>query len=186
MNLQNLRWPVMVAAMAITVAALFGGSLLLKSQTVEEPLEALLKQSAKVESHRVERDGVKYVIHVKLKDVPDLAQTYTQLNTETSKVLKGIDFEIKLEDSRSPLLEEAYRRVNLYVQEALATGQYSAMADRVEEEAAKHGLTARMTVEGNRVFVQLHDGEAYLYGMAERMPATTTEKQTNTGGGFGL
>ena len=186
MNLQNLRWPVMVAAMAITVAALFGGSLLLKTQTVDDPLEMVLSKSAHVESHRVEKNGVNYVINVKLKEVPDLAQVYTQLNTEAGKVLKGIEFELKLEDSRSPKLEQTYRRVNLYVQEALATGQYSAMADRVEAEAAKNGLTARMTVEGNRVFVQLHDGPSYLYGVAERAPATTTEKQTNTGGGFGL
>lgn len=185
MNLQSLRWPVLVAAMAVTVGALFGGSLLLKSQTVDGPLESMLKGSTQVESHKIERDGANYVINVKLKDVPDLALAYSQLDKEAGKVLKGIDFDLVVEDSRSPKLEETYRRVNLYVQEALATGQYATMADRIEAEAAKNGITARMSVEGNRVFVQLHDGPAYLYGVAERA-VTTTEKQVRTEGGFGL
>ncbi|HYG58314.1 MAG TPA: hypothetical protein VD902_09670 [Symbiobacteriaceae bacterium] len=185
MNLQNLRWHIVAATMAVTVALLFGVSYVLNSQTVEQPLKAMLAGSAQVDSHRIERQGSRYVITVKLKDVPDLAQAYRTLHDEAGKVLKGADFALQVEDSRSPKLEDTYRRVNLYVQEALATGQYAAMADRVEAEAEKHGLTARMAVEGDRVFVQLHDGQAYLYGVAER-PAKETEKQYRTEGGFGL
>ncbi|HWI62630.1 MAG TPA: hypothetical protein VNT75_12365 [Symbiobacteriaceae bacterium] len=184
MNLQNLRWPVIVAAAAVTLAALFGAGFVVKSQTVEEPLKTVYAQSTAVETSSVERQGDKYLIKVKFKNVPDFAPAFTELHSETETLLKETPFTIQVEDHRSQKLEEAFRRVNLFVQEALATGQFSAMADRVEAEAAKAGLTARLDVDNNRVFVQMKDGDAYLYSVAERPRAE--EKQTRMEGGLGL
>ncbi|HYF91215.1 MAG TPA: hypothetical protein VD969_03105 [Symbiobacteriaceae bacterium] len=184
MNLQNLRWPVIVATMAVTLAVLFGAGFLVKSQTVEEPLKAAYTKSPVVETSSVERQGDKYVIKVKFKDVPDFALAYGDLYEETERLLKETPFTIQVADHRSPKLEQTFRRVNLYVQEALATGQFSAMADRVEAEAAKAGLTARLAVDNDRVFVQMHDEGAYLYSVAER--SKEQEKQPRMEGGIGL
>lgn len=184
MNLQNLRWPVILAAMAATLAVLFGAGFVVKSQTVEEPLRAAYAKSPVVETSNIERQGDKYVIKVKFKDVPDFAPAYGDLHDETEKLLKDTPFAIQVEDHRNPKLELTFRRVNLYVQEALATGQFSAMADKVEAEAAKAGLTARLEVDNDRVFVQMHDSDAYLYSVAERSQAQ--EKQPRMEGGIGL
>lgn len=184
MNLQNIRWPVLVATMGVTLAVLFGAGFVVKSQTVEEPLKAMYAKSAVIETAAVERQGEKYVINVKFKNVPDFAPAYNELHAETKKLLKKAPFTIVVVDQRSPELEQAFRRVNLYVQEALATGQFSAMADRVEAEATKAGLTARLDVDGDRVFVQMHDQNGYLYSVAERTPAK--EKESRTEGGIGL
>lgn len=184
MNLQNLRWPVMIAATAVTLAVLVGAGFLVKSQTVEEPLRAVYANAAAVENSTIERQGDTYQIKVKFKDVPDFAPAFIQLHAETEKLLKQAPFEIVVEDQRNPKLDQAFRRVNLFVQEALATGQFSAMADRVEAEAAKAGLTARLEVDNHRVFVQMKDGDSYLYSVAERTKAE--EKQTRMEGGLGL
>lgn len=184
MNLQNLRWPVVVAAMAVTLAVLFGAGFVVKSQTVEEPLKAVYAKSPAVETAAVERQGGKYLIRVKFKDVPDFAADYTMLHAETEKLLEETPFVIAVEDRRSPKLEQAFRRTNLYVQEALATGQFSAMADRVEMEAARAGLTARLEVDNDRVFVQMHDKDGYLYSVAER--SQPQEQEPRIEGGMGL
>lgn len=183
-NLQNLRWPVVLVTMAVTLGLLMGAGLLLKNQTVEEPLKKLYAGSPSVESHTFDRQGERYEIKVKLKDVPDLAVVYRQLDEETGKVLRGLPYSLQVEDRRNGRLDETFRRVNLYVQEALATGQFATMADRAEGEAGKAGLTARVAVDSDRVFVQLHDNEWYLYSVVDRN--AVSQKTTRVEGGFGL
>lgn len=185
MSLQNLRWPVVVAAMAVALTALFGGGFILKSRTVEEPLKMLYSGSPAVESHTFARDGDGYEITVMLKETPDLAKAYSALDQETKKILKEIPYTLKVEDHRDPELEDLYHRVNLYVQEALATGQFATMADKVEQDAAKAGMTARLSVDTSRVYLQLKDKNGYLYSVADRPSAQARQSRT-VEGGFGL
>lgn len=182
MNLQNLRWPVVFGTMAIALGALFGGSFLVNRQTVSEPLKSLYASSEVVVSHTIDRAEERQVITVRLSETADLAEAYKLLNDDTKRVLKGAPFMIKLEDNRNPELEQLFRRVNLYVQEALATGQFSAMADRVAEEAAKAGATAQFAVDSERVYIALRQGDAYLYSVVERQPAKVSAGE----GGLGL
>lgn len=185
MNLQNMRWPVVVAVMAATLAVLFGAGYVVKSRTVEEPLKAVYAKSAALETSAVERQGDAYVITMKFKDVPDFANAYNDLRTETQKLLRESPFTMQVQDQRNDQLESSFRRINLYVQEALATGQFSAMADKVEAEAAKAGVTARLEVDQDRVYVQMHDGGAYLYSVSDRNVGQQAEKP-RTEGGMGL
>jgi hypothetical protein len=182
-NLQNVRWPVVLVTVAVTVAALFGAGFVLKSQTIEEPLKKVYAASPALVSYTMERQGDQYVIKTLLKDVPDLAQAYKSLDESTAKVMKGLPYKIEVEDRRSEKLEQNFRRVNLYVQEALATGRFATMSDRVEAEAAKDGLSARLSVDNDRVYVEMHDQGSYLFHVASRTPQAKTAVEE---GGMGL
>jgi hypothetical protein len=167
-NLQGLRWPVVLAALAVTVGVLFGAGSAVKSRKVDEPLTQLYGGSPLVESYALERRAGEYRIKLRLKETPDLAQAYHTLDEETGKILSDVPYRIQVEDRRSPKLEQTFGRVNLYVQEALVTGQFAAMADKVEQEAARAGLSARVAVDEERVFVQIHDRGDYLYSVVSR------------------
>lgn len=182
MNLTNLRWPVVFGTMAIALGALFGGSFVLDRQTVAEPLKSIYTGSPVIETHAITRENDRQVITVRLKETADLAGAYKLLNDDTKRLLKDAPFTLKVEDHRSPELEQLFRRVNLFVQEALATGQFSAMADRVAEEAEKVGVTVQFTVDSERVYISLRQGEHYLYSVVERQPAKVSGRE----GGFGL
>lgn len=186
MNLQNVRWPAVVATMAVTLAVLFGAGFVLKSQTIEEPLKKVYADSPAVVSFTVDHQGDRYVIKTMLKDVPDLAQAYATLDQDTAKVMKGVPYTIQVEDRRNDKLAQNFRRVNLYVQEALATGRFATMSDQVEAEAAKDGLTARLSVDNDHVYVEMHDKDAYLYNVVSRTPQPAPAKQTADQGGMGL
>jgi hypothetical protein len=181
-NLQNLRWPVVVAVMAAALMLLFGGGFVLKSRTVEEPLKMLYNGSPVVEKSELVRDGDGYAITLKLKDTPDLSSAYGNLDSETRKVLKEIPYTIKVQDSRDAALEQIYNRVNLYVQEALATGQFATMADKVDQEAAKAGMSARFAVDNDRVYLQMKDEDGYLYSVVDRPHAQSAAKPAAEGG----
>ncbi|HLN63883.1 MAG TPA: hypothetical protein VK464_20370 [Symbiobacteriaceae bacterium] len=182
MNVRGIRWPVVAATMAVTLGLLLGIGFVLKTQTVDTPLKALYASSPAVAASTIERQDEGYKITVQMKDVPDLAAAYAKLDQETAKLMKGLPYTIAVEDQRSEQLEQAYRRVNLYVQEALTTGRFADMADRAEAEAAKAGLTARIGVDNDRVYVQMHDKTGYLYSVVNRTPVDATKVQRVEGG----
>jgi hypothetical protein len=155
--------------MAATLVALFAAGFVLKSRMWEEPLKALYTGSPAVESYNVDRNDDRYVITIRLKATPDLAAAYQALDEGTGRILKSTPYTLKVEDRRTPALAEAYRPVNLYVQEALTTGRFAAMGTQVMDEANKAGMTARVDVDSNRVYVQLQDRSgAYLYSVVDR------------------
>lgn len=183
MNLQSIRWPVIALTAVLTLGLLFGGGYLVRNHTVDEPLVAILKADPAVMEHTVERQPDGLLITVKLTEVEELQQTYASLEREIKKVLKEAPFHLRVSDHKDESLEKAYRRINLYVHEAMATGKFTDMANRVEQEAGAIGAIARIGLDNDRVYVQLHYGAHYLYTVLERpqqVPPRSAE------GGFGL
>jgi len=168
LSLSGVRWPILVTTVVMTLAVLFAGGYLLKTRTVDEPLESLLTKSPLVELHAIERPGDRRDISVTLKDTPDLERAYTTLDEGVRDILKGAPYALTIEDHRNPALEQTFRRVNLYVQEALVTGHFTDMAQLIEREAAQGGATARLSVDQDRIYLQLKAGDAYLYSVTDR------------------
>jgi hypothetical protein len=183
MNLHQIRWPVVLLALAVSLGGLFGAGFLLKSQTVDQPLHEMLARAPQVESYTVVRSDDRQTITVRLKEAADLKKAYGDLDQEVRKILKAVPYEIKVEDRRTPELEQAAQRLDLYVQEALATGQFATMAERIEAEAAKVGARASVAVDGQRVYVSIRKGDGYLYEVVQR---TTERPVVLKEGGFGL
>lgn len=185
MNLQNLRWPVVVVTLVVALGVLFAGGFLVKSRTVNDPLAALYTASPAVEDFTIQESKDGFHITLKLSETVDLAQAYGELAEDTARLLAGTDYDLQVTDGRTPALEETERRVNLYVQEALATGQFAAMADRVEEEALQAGQTARVAVDSQRVYVELREEDGYLYSVTERSNTLSNYLQQIAEGGTG-
>lgn len=168
MNLLNVRWPAVLAAAAVTLALLLGINTLITRRTVEQPLQALYNSSPALESYQIERQGDTYEVRLCLKETPDLAAVYTELDHKTREILKKKDYVLEIKDHRNQQLEQSYRRMNLYVEEAMATGQFAEMADRIAQEADSTGLTARFAADSDRVYLQIHGEGGYLYSVVER------------------
>lgn len=184
MNLPNLRWPALVMTLVVSLTALFGAGFVVKNRTVGEPLKNVLTSAGKVESHRIERARHGYEITVLLKDTPDLSAAYRALDHEVVRILGDAPYTIKVEDRRNVELEELARRANLHVHEALVTGRFSAMAEKIEAEAAASGAAARLSVDGEHIYLQVHKQGAYLYSVLEREKKDRAQRPSE--GGIGL
>lgn len=182
-NLQNLRWSVIVVSMVLTVSVLFGAGYLLQSRGVEAPLRNRLAASPVVESLRLEQRAETREVVVLLRETDHLPKAYSELRGEVDRALRGPDYRIRLEDRRTPELEQALRRFDLYLHEAASTGRFAEMAGRVESEAEQAGITARVWVDSQRIYLQLHKDGAYLYSVLER---TSPSTERPSGGGVGL
>jgi len=183
-NLQQWRWPVLMVSFGLTLGLLFGASLLIKTHTVDSPIEALLRASPVVANETLTHQGDRIAITVTLKNTDDLQRDYTALSDAVRKVAGDTPFTMKVADGRTPELEALDRRLNLYVQEALSTGHFAQMADQVTAEAAKAGAQASFTVDTNRLYLSIKSGGAYLYDVVDRPQTSPT--QTVLKGGLGM
>jgi len=73
------------------------------------------------------------------------------------------------EDRRSTELEQVYHDIHFHVHEGISTGMFSQMASDVARELADSGIDRHRVFVGDHfVFVQLYDGEHYLFEVVPR------------------
>lgn len=169
MNWKRDNWTVFVVALALTVAMLVAGQLMWQKFAVARPLDRGLKEIAGVESAVWEENkNGDVTIKVALADVSNLAKTYGDIDSAAKRVLGKRPARVVLSDHRSPELEELYYTCHYNIQEAIATGGFTAMADRVQTAAKAAGAEAKVYVDARSVYLQLRKGEAELYAVVPR------------------
>lgn len=184
MDFKNIRWPVVVMVLVATVAGLGVGQVLYRLQTVDRPLKAFLVGVPEVKSFNVQRDAEGTTIEVKLGPVSDLRTTYSTIVKGLEKVSKS-PTKVVVTDNRDSALDQAYYRMHFSIQESLQRGTFTAAEDAVSREAAAAQLkTARLYVDNDRVYLQLSDGDHYLYEVLSR--PTDKATQALAGGRSGL
>lgn len=78
------------------------------------------------------------------------------------------DYEILLEDNSDEVLEKAYASIHYYVEEARIRGNFGEMAHRSQTALEDTNIEDfLLTVDGERVFVQMRMDDKYLYRVRE-------------------
>jgi len=151
----------------VTVVALVGGNAAYAYLTVERPVAAYLSTREGVLSYQISRTpGSPPEVTIKLDRVPDLPDLYKELETGLAAKLGAC--RLVIQDSRSPELVSFWDRAHLAVHEAVTSGQFVAMNDRVTALAQEYGIDLRVTVEAERVYLQGLDADGYLYQVVDR------------------
>ncbi|MCG0237886.1 MAG: hypothetical protein L6E13_01050 [Firmicutes bacterium] len=186
-QLRNLRWPLVMASLAVTVAVLWAGQILVRGAMVDEPVAAYLKSHPAVESFAWEETPEGPRLRIALGPVPDLAQVYTDLEEGVRRAARGRAVALVVTDHRTPGLVTAFYHINPLLQEALATGRYGDLVDRVEAAAARLGVErAEVRIDQARVYLQLHHGADYLYAVLPRPDGPRWPGAEPAPGGWGL
>lgn len=168
MKYRGYRVDVTVAVALLTLAVLLGGRLAYARFLVERPLVAELKALRGVQSVTLERSDAGYVLHLKLAEVEDLPGLYRQIEKLGAERLGPGNFVVKIQDERTPALENVYYRIHYYLEEALVQGNFSAAAARIQSEARAAGVEERFYVDEGHIYLELIHGPAYLYEVRYR------------------
>ncbi len=169
MKVKGFRLHIIILVALISFLLFFGGKFFYQRYFVLEPL---LRQVRAIEG--VEEVGVSYpgngkLFTVSLGDVEDLMDTYGEINGQLEKVFEKQSYTLFLQDGRNEILEGVYHPIHFAIYEAIAQGNFTHLAAFVSEQAADNGLEKhRVTVDGERVYLQLHLGDAYLYEIVSR------------------
>ncbi len=174
MHLKGMRLPIIVATLALTLAALFGARWLYQNQALNRPLVEALRGVTGVADVAVNQRGDKLQVRVKAGEVPELEVFVSDLWRAVDSVGSGQRTELQISDSRNRALRDAYYQFHFFLQEAVATGHYSDLPTRLPQVADSGNVTwGRVFVAPDYVYVQLHEGPAFLYEIVPREPAGT-------------
>ncbi len=164
-----MRLPIILVTLALTLAVLFGARWLYQSQAFDRPLGEAVRAVPGVADVVVGQQGDAVQVRVKAQDVPDLEQFVKSLWRAIDSVEPGQKVVLQLSDSRNRVLQDVYYSFNFYLQEAVATGRYSELPARLDQVATPDRVTrARVYVDTDYVYVQLHQGDASLYEIVPR------------------
>jgi len=167
---RSLKFPIVIAAfVAVLLLGVAARQVYVKSRVVD-PLARVAEEVRGVKGVRVEeRSGLKDVV-VALGPDAYLEEAYGEVERTARSVLGRSFGRIRLEDRRSPRLEEAFYSVHFFVHEGISTGRFAEMASRFDERLSELGIARRRVFVADRhVFVQLYDGEHYLYEVVPRV-----------------
>jgi hypothetical protein len=169
MDFKRDNWYVFVIALAATVATLIVGQLLWQKYAVARPLGTGLRDIAGVTTAAWEegKNG-DLTINVTLSGVDNLARTYGEIGDTAKRILGRRPARVVIADSRTPELEDLYYAIHLHIEEAIFTGNFSAMADRIDAKARAAGADAKVYVDAANVYVQLTRQGAALYAVVPR------------------
>jgi hypothetical protein len=93
---------------------------------------------------------------------------------------------VKVTERRTPDLDEVFYRMHLQVQQGIATGLFTTMADNIAAIATAENLSGqRVLVESDRVIVALEKGDGLLFTVVPR-PELKTDAQPAGRGALAL
>ena len=173
------HWLYGILASLITLAILFGGQILFHKYGLAKPMDKMFEQIEGIEFFRADfnetgRNNDQTKIHFKLNNVKNLQTLYGQIVSGLDKYGGAKKYEIILEDSRNPQLEDFYYQIHYSLEEARATGNFSAMREKIKELSAHSDVDLKIYIDANYIYVQLkakNQDQAQMYVVLDRAKA---------------
>ncbi len=170
MNLNGMRWPVVIAAVLATFGLLFAGVKIYQKQAVDRPLFKLYQEIKEVKEVQVEKAEGQMVIRVRLDRVDDLQTTYRRLDSLARSVLGRDGYRLEIGDNRTQVLEQAFYRMHFSLQEANTTGNFTEMAQEIENQQKLLDIeSSRLFIDNENLYLALDHRGAYLYEIIPRL-----------------
>ncbi|NLJ33119.1 MAG: hypothetical protein GX349_00775 [Firmicutes bacterium] len=169
MNIKGFRLHIIIAVALISILLFFAGKYCYQRYLVLEPLLKQVRAIEGVRDVQVSSLGGGRLFLVSLGDVEDLVDIYGKIDGQLAEVFEEQSYALHLLDARNEKLEEVYHSIHFAIYEAIDRGNFTHLADVVAKQALANGMGKyRVTVDGERVYLQLHLGEAYLYEIVPR------------------
>jgi hypothetical protein len=158
-------------ALIITVASLFVLQIVWQNYVVDKPLDKTLSAIDGVagvtlgNKHKI-NDSM--TIYVTFNNTANLQKTYKEITTKLEQTQKNKQYNLELKDNRSPELEQAYYDMNFYIQKAIVDGDFPQLQANIQKKADLAGVTAKVYVDEQNIYLQLAKNNHYLYSVAAR------------------
>lgn len=169
MQIKGVKVYVVIAAVFVTLAVLLTVQFLYQKYDVEQPLFKLYSETELVNKVPViEQKGTSVNVVLHLKKTENLKQVYHDLSSYTEQIMGNKKFTMELKDNRNKALEEVYYQSQFMIYEALAKGDFTKMADVVQDNAGGIGATSKVYIDNDNIYVEILKGDNYLYEIIPR------------------
>ena len=165
MNSKNYNWFLSAVAVVLTLAVLAGGQMVWQRFTVVQPMDKLLQGVDGVTKSSWEegkKDDV-VQIYITLTKAKDFARTYGTIHDGAKRILGTRPFKINITDTRTAELEQFYYHTHYLLQEAVFTGNFAAMDEKIRKLSSEAGISSQVYVETKMVYVKFVKDTSEMY-----------------------
>ena len=168
MKIGDYRFTRILMSFVLVLALILGGQRLWQAYGVDRPLnEAIADVPGVLSCHMDDQSGV---IAVKLERDADLGAGVVELERVIARYSKD---RLEVRDQRDDHLRNALASVRFQLEEGMHTGLYSDMLDRVDSRLSPLGVSYRLAIDEDRLYVSIWNGDAYLHEMIWRPQGRT-------------
>ncbi|MDK2820540.1 MAG: hypothetical protein PWP31_505 [Clostridia bacterium] len=153
---------------------LVGGSQIYSYYGQQKPLANALTSQTCVEDIKVNESNDSLQVKVTLGPVENLKEAYTEIEKSIFEVY-GQQAQLLIEGNSSPDLDKLWQNSQYAVYEAVVRGNFTEMAETIEELAKNAGIDYAIDLDEENIYVQFSKGENYLYQVVPRQSVITEE-----------
>lgn len=179
----NMSVRMAAVSAAIVVLLLSAGFTGYRKLGVMEPMKRALSEMEEVRRYEVQ--GVKggTRIRVSLSGVDDLAATVARLAEAASSgvaAIGGRQVWLSIEEPRDPLLANAMRQMDFFVQEALATGMFTHLPRAASQIKTLNGIQrCDVGIDADNIYISMANDGVELHRVVPRSGAPATDAHPN-------
>lgn len=163
-----------LAALAVASAVFFGSYWLYNQYGVEKPLADKIESINGVDNVTINNKDRELSIEVEMKHIDNLQTKYKEIQKVIDSDAKDDQYQLVIKDRRNQKLQDAYENVQLAVYQAIANNQYLWLKEQIKPELK--GINYKLFVDENCLYIQMKDGDHYLYEVINRQQENTAVK----------
>lgn len=164
MNFHKFRIQIALVAFLVAVAIGLGANYLYEQTQVIKPLNAELQDVPGISSVNVEKNflgnGARTLVQLGLESDILLSEVFADIHYVLEET-RG-NFALQLEDSADEELISLFDRIQIAAEEAIVTGEFTALEERVQELAENEGVDWKLAIDRDFIYLSLLNGESSL------------------------
>ncbi|MDA8221720.1 hypothetical protein [Desulfosporosinus sp.] len=158
----NRRILIISLAGFLIFGLLLGGKVVYQKKWVDVSILSQSQQIPGVVSAKVEDNN-------SLKEMVVVTDQLTNLRQASKTLIKvANNVPIRFVDHRNDSLEKLFGQIQFALQEGIARGNFSEMAQNVRIQAEKEGVELELEMDSDAIYVILNQGQAQLIEVIER------------------
>lgn len=174
----EFRIAISIITLILVLAISFSGFYLYKRLGINEPLQKKLQSIEGVDRVSLEQRGQTYNVSVHMKRVDNIQQAYQEINQAVSDSLPKHNYSLTLTDEPNHKLESFMQHMQPAIYESLSNNRFIWLDEEIARRTAEQGVSYKLFVDQEKLFIQLEDKDAYIYQVIDR---STETKAIETG-----
>ena len=157
-NLKSLGLTLVTAGLFFGL--LVGAQFFFKNFYIAGNFEEKLSQVEGIKKIEINDDH----ITLTMGKVNNLKETYQEI----TQVIQDKKYEILIKDLPSPILEDAAEKSEIAIYEGIYRGNFTEISDYIRNLAGENGITVKIFVDNERVYLQMEEEQNFLYRIIDR------------------
>ncbi|GAB6098681.1 hypothetical protein JCM16358_05600 [Halanaerocella petrolearia] len=168
--MKHINFKLLALVLVLSLVFFFGGSYLFDSYKINRALQEDLVAIDGVEGVTINKLDSEYKLTINLADVSNLQQVFLKIDERVKKSLTEEEYRLKFSSQGSSEFEKLYNKVNLALYEAIKTGEFVQLEDRLVDYKEGYNLKqAQVQIDTDHIYLSLAKGDQEIYKVINRV-----------------